>query len=291
MRQEHWGSEAEFFDQVAVEHGALLAPIDPLAWRRYSSPGLRRRFARELRLRQLGDLRGKRILDVGCGEGTDSVLLAKLGAQEVVGIDISPRAIELARRRSLINGVAPEVELVCAPIETADLPARSFDIVWCNAILHHLTDNLDLVMRQMAGWAKSDGVLSFSEPINFNQTLRRIRELVPVRSGEVTDDERPLEPRDIEIIRRYVPDLEIRHFSLLGRLDQFILTRFNYEHSSLMQRAAVNLTAVVDWLCLSVPQLQNLGSVGVMWGHPARAPSVPAAREIRERSLTARSAG
>lgn len=79
MRQDQWNSEAKFFDQRAAEHEVAIAPIDPLAWRRYSSPRLRRRFARELRLRQLGSLRGKRILDVGCGAGTDSVQLALSG--------------------------------------------------------------------------------------------------------------------------------------------------------------------------------------------------------------------
>ena len=47
--------------------------------------------------RRLGDVNGKRALDVACGEGHYSRLLRQAGAEEVVGIDISERMIDLAR--------------------------------------------------------------------------------------------------------------------------------------------------------------------------------------------------
>jgi ubiquinone/menaquinone biosynthesis C-methylase UbiE len=45
----------------------------------------------------LGELAGKRILDVGCGGGRYSVVVAQLGAEHVTGVDFAPNMIELAR--------------------------------------------------------------------------------------------------------------------------------------------------------------------------------------------------
>ena len=219
-------------------------------------------------MQTLPNLKGARVLDVGCGEGADSVLLAALGAAKVTGIDLSPKAVDLAWERARIDGVADRVEFHCQAIEQADLPAASFDIVWCNAILHHLTHDLDRVLAKLASWARPGGVLSFAEPTNLNHTVRALRQMIPIKRGESTPDERPLEWRDLDVVRKYVPDLQIRHFCLLGRLDQFILTNYNYERSSLPRRLAVNVTGCVDWLLLSLPFVDRLGSCTVMWGTP-----------------------
>lgn len=268
MRSDHWTGEAGFFDAVAERHRAQLQPTDPLAIARYSSPRLRRRFARELRFRIVGDLRGKVVADVGCGEGRDTVMLAKLGAKRVIGIDLSPKAIELARDRARIDSVSDRVELVCAPVELVELASDCVDVVWCNAILHHLTENLDPVMRSIVRWARPEAILTFQEPTNLNQTLRRIRKLIPVRATEPTPDERPLEATDLAIIARYVRNLQHRHFGLFGRLDPFVLTSFNYERSSALRRAFVNVSAAVDWALLGLPGFDRLGSRTLLWGQP-----------------------
>src|SRR3989454_11277713 len=92
-----------------------------------------------------GDLAGKRILDVGCGEGEDGMILAKLGAR-VTGLDVSPAAIELARQRAQVNGVSERTRFVCAPLDAADLPESSFDVIWIDQGLHHGLDNLEGTM-------------------------------------------------------------------------------------------------------------------------------------------------
>ena len=273
-----WKSQADFFDNEAELRRHEVGITDPLALKRYGNPSARRRFARELRFRVVRPLEGKTVLDVGCGEGSDTVLLAQLGAAHVVGLDCSPKALELTRLRAESNGVADRVELVCAPVETAELSPRSFDIIWCNAILHHLTHAIELVMRRMALWSKPDGLLSFAEPTSLSPTLRRVRKLIPISVGDVTEDERPLETADLEIMRRHVPDLIVRHFRLFGRIDELILRRippgstlpqFNYERAPLPKRALVNAIASLDWLLLSLPGIDRLGSMSVMWGHPA----------------------
>ena len=93
--------EAEFFDRWAEENGKHLEPVDAAVLERYRTPG--NVYSKEYCFRLLGDLRDKTILDVGCGEGEDGMILAKLGAR-VTGLDVSPAAIELARQRAQVNG-------------------------------------------------------------------------------------------------------------------------------------------------------------------------------------------
>jgi 2-polyprenyl-3-methyl-5-hydroxy-6-metoxy-1,4-benzoquinol methylase len=175
-RHRRWKSEASFFD----EHGAAVLPLDPLTIKRYSPPH-RLRFNKEFRFHILGDLTGKTVLDVGCGDGTNAVTLAKLGAH-VTGIDISPKSIATAQERARINGLSDRMRLICAPLEVVDLAPDSFDIVWGDAILHHLIPELDAVLERLTACAKPGGLIIFSEPVNFNRTLRRIRFMVPVHT-------------------------------------------------------------------------------------------------------------
>src|SRR4029079_7280719 len=98
-RQRRWQSEASYFDRVAAREPEIT-PIRPRTIARYRDPW-RSWLIPEYRLQLAGHLAGKRVLDVGCGEGRSSVLLAKLGAR-VTGIDISPGAIEAARSRATV---------------------------------------------------------------------------------------------------------------------------------------------------------------------------------------------
>jgi 2-polyprenyl-3-methyl-5-hydroxy-6-metoxy-1,4-benzoquinol methylase len=264
-RQERWREEASFFDQTAA--AIEVKPIDPRVLRRYSAP-TRRRFSMEYRFRLPGDLRGKKVLDVGCGDGTNSVLLARLGA-DVTGIDISPKLIEIARSRAEINQVVESCRFVCSPLETADLQADSFDLIWGDAVLHHLIPELPALLDRLTHFARPGALMIFAEPVNFNRTLRRIRFMIPVKT-EHTPGERPLEFGEIEILRRHLPDLRIRHFLLLGRLDRFTLTRGSYEGSSWLRRTISNCCALVDWLALSIPGLRRLGGSAILYGHPAK---------------------
>ncbi len=243
---------------------ADVKPIDPRTIRRYGELR-RRRFSKEYRFRVLGSLDGKAVLDVGCGEGTNAMNFAKLGAH-VTGIDISPKAIELAGRRAEVNGVATRSTFLCSPLETAELAEGSFDIIWGDAILHHLIDDLDGVLSKLVRWAKPGALVMFAEPVNFSPTLRRLRMRLPLTT-EATPDERPLERAEIAIIARYLVDLRLRHFSVFGRLDRFVLSDYNYELSATPRRALSSLLASLDYIALSVPVFQPLAGTCVIYGH------------------------
>lgn len=265
-RSRRWEEEARFFDQLADGVDDATLAIDPLALQRYSAPVLRQKFNKEFRFRTLGPLAGKTLLDIGCGDGLNAVMFAKMGAH-VTGLDISPGAIQLARRRAELNGVSERTNFICAPIETADLPPDSFDIVWGDAILHHVLADLDLVLRHLARACKPGGLMLFSEPVNLANPLRRLRSLIPVHA-EATPDERPLIKGELDLLKHYVPNLRSKYYGLFGRLDQFILTNYNYERSSVTRRAIVNAIGSIDYALLSLPLVKRLASICVLWGHP-----------------------
>src|SRR5262249_44453967 len=114
------------------------------------------------------------------------------------------------------------------------------------------------------------GLVLFSEPVNLFEPLRRLRRLVPVHT-EATPGERPLVPGELDLIRRYLPDLRMRHYMLLGRLDRFILVKFNYERSSAVGRALVNAIGLIDYALLSMPLTRRLAGTCVLYGHPGSA--------------------
>ena len=260
---ERWEQEARFFDAEASKRSVSVSPIDDRVVQRYQSPG--RLFPKEYSCRVLGDLRGKRILDVGCGEGENTLLLAKLGAM-VTGIDVSPKAIELGSARAKASGLGGMTNFICSPIEAANLPDGYFDIIWGDNVLHHLLPVLDETLRSLARAAKPGAQFLFIEPTNLNPTLRRIRFLVPVHT-ETTPGERPLERDDLAIVQRHVPDLKKRHFVFFGRLTRFLLPDGAYENASLARRALVRALHVIDYGALTIPSMETLGGMTVLHGH------------------------
>lgn len=259
-----WASEAAHTDEWVAQAGPVR-PMDPLTWQRYSSPPYRKHVARELPFSVIGNPAGKRVLDVGCGDGTDSVLLAKLGA-DVTGVDVSPIAIQRANERAEVNGVADRAHFLCSPLESVDLPQGHFDVIWCWAFLHHLIEDLQPVMESILSWGKPGGLFVFVEPVNLAPWLRRLRLRVPV-AVEGTPDERPLEEAELAIIEKLLPDLQMHRFRVLGRLDRFILTNGGYEHSSWARRCAYDTVTVTDYALLKIPGLASLCSIAVGWGH------------------------
>jgi 2-polyprenyl-6-hydroxyphenyl methylase / 3-demethylubiquinone-9 3-methyltransferase len=85
-----------------------------------------------------GDLREKRVLDVGCGGGILTEAMAARGAH-VTGIDLSDKALGVARLHQLESGAVVDYRLIAAEALAEESPG-TFDVVTCMELLEHVPD-------------------------------------------------------------------------------------------------------------------------------------------------------
>ena len=86
---------------------------------------------------------GKRVLNLGCGIGTELLEFARHGAL-VTGVDISGRSLNIASRRADIEGL--QMELLQANME--EVRFGEFDLIWAWGSLHHTPDPSRVLKRQ-----------------------------------------------------------------------------------------------------------------------------------------------
>lgn len=83
------------------------------------------------------ETKGRRVLEIGCGLGTDGAQFAMAGA-DYTGVDLTAAAVELARKRFELFQMPGTFRV--ADAEKLDFPDKSFDIVYSHGVLHHTPD-------------------------------------------------------------------------------------------------------------------------------------------------------
>ena len=197
----------------------------------------------------LGDVRGKAILDYGCGHGMAAVTLARAGAR-VTAFDLSPGYVAEAEQRAAVNGVS--VEFRVADAEHLPYADASFDAVWGNAILHHL--DLHRAGAELHRVLKPGGVAVFCEPWGGNPLLGFARRRLPYPGKERTPDERPLNRRDLTPLRAHFPKLLWRGFQMFGMVRRVVKSRWLLAPADAADRVAFAVC----------PPLENLGRYVVL---------------------------
>ena len=210
-------SEQEYFDREAQEMGDAELRIEGDQIARYRNARPRAsNTAKDALFATLLPVRGKRVLDYGCGTGDISCELALCGAR-VTAFDLSPLSVARARRRAEIHGLQGQVEFDVRQAGQTGYAPGSFDVVVGSAVLHHLHTDLPAIYQEIDRVLAPEGVACFIEPVANSRLLRGLRRLVPVRC-HATPDERQLFYKDFEPLRAYFPTLEFRHFYCLERL-------------------------------------------------------------------------
>ena len=120
--------------------------------------------------------RGKRLLDVGCGLGNDLSRFARGGAI-VTGIDISPRAIDLARANFEQRDLEGSFAVMNG--EELEFSDASFDVVYCHTVLHFTPDPTRMV-AEIHRVLRPSG-LAILMVANRNSWMNKLRHLMHVK--------------------------------------------------------------------------------------------------------------
>jgi SAM-dependent methyltransferase len=237
-------------ERSAIEATRRTEPIvmDSTQLARYANPPANTVFPLEYSFSLLGPVSGRTILDYGCGAGEDLVHLAARGA-DVIGLDISPELIELARKRAEAYNVKAHF-IVGSGYETG-LPTASVDVVFAIAIFHHLdlaaaTEELDRIL-------KPSGVMIVQEPVRDSKLISWLLRVVPYQRDEISPFERPLTRAQLDQISEGFKCESIRRFRLpfvsVARRISSRLARFAYP--------------VDAWLLRTFPSLGHFATVEV----------------------------
>jgi ubiquinone/menaquinone biosynthesis C-methylase UbiE len=102
---------------------------------------------------------GKKVLEIGCGIGTDTINFARHGA-EVTAVDLSSKSLEVASQRARVFGLEDRVQFLQANGEqlAETLPAETYDLVYSFGVIHH-TPHPDRVIEQIRKVVKPGGTL------------------------------------------------------------------------------------------------------------------------------------
>lgn len=99
--------------------------------------------------------RGRKVLEIGCGLGTDATNFARNGA-DYTGVELSEVSLDLARKRFEVFGLNGRFVLCNAEELTAHLPEQGFDLVYSFGVIHH-TPHPDRVLAQARRVIRPDG--------------------------------------------------------------------------------------------------------------------------------------
>jgi len=155
----------------------------------------------------LGDIKGKKVLDYGCGTGWLTIELLSKGAV-VSSIDISPKSIEeTIKKVNDFNFQNHSAHIM--DCEDLKFPDESFDVICGNGILHHL--NLDYALNEINRVLKKGGHAVFYEPLGKNPAVNLYRLLTP---NSRTKNEHPLGKKDLIKITQTFSDYSFYYFGL-----------------------------------------------------------------------------
>ncbi len=166
-------------------------------------------------LEQIGEVRGKKILEIGSGSGYLSCWLARQGA-EVVGIDISEKFCAIARQTAEQNNCSKNTGFRVETAENLSFPDEKFDLVVGNQILHHL--EIPQAAAEIQRVLQPHGRAVFCEPMGLSGAVEFCKSFIKktLRHADHrhTPDEKILDKNDFAQLQRPFGRTRWRAFQL-----------------------------------------------------------------------------
>jgi SAM-dependent methyltransferase len=229
-------------------------------------------------LRKMGNLAGKKLLDIGAGLGESSVYFALQRAQ-VTTTDISPLMVEKVLQLAAKYGVA--MDGIVSTAESLNVPENHFDFVYIANTIHHVHDRSQL-FAQIRRVLKPGGTFFSYDPLAYNPAINIYRRIATkVR----TPDERPLTQADWKLARLYFDNVGHREFwiaTLMLFAKYYVLDRVHPNEDRYWKRILTEKPQNLRWwkpllyldsVLSRVPGVQLLAWNTVLWGNKPRTPS------------------
>lgn len=159
--------------------------------------------------------RDKVVLDYCCGNGEDSIQVARAGAKSVIGIDISDISIANCTKLAEANGVSHVATFRTADAERTGFADNSFDIITEYGSLHHL--DLERSMAELARLIRSDGKIICNETLGHNPIIHLYRKLTP-HLRTAWEVEHIIRSKHFRVMEKYFGKVELHFFHLFTLL-------------------------------------------------------------------------
>ncbi len=219
-QKEDIASEIKFFDRFYLERRGRSDPLDAQWLRAAVHPRAIPLDYWEYTFHLFGNIRGKRVLEVGCGGGWLTRMLAAKGAM-VSAIDVSEEGC--ISTRLLLERHGLPYETICAGdahrLQFAD---GTFDAVLIAGVLHHV--NLPKALAEIRRVLKPGGKVIGYEPMRYGKLAMRLRTAYLRFRGlsehEHTEHEEALSDADLAPFREQFADGFTRKFNFVAKTNQ-----------------------------------------------------------------------
>jgi len=228
-------------------------------------------------LHKMGNLAGKKILDIGAGLGESSVYFALQGAR-VTTTDISPLMVEKTMQLAAENRV--EITGIVSTAESLNVPENYFDFVYIANAIHHIPD-LAQLFSQIRRALKPGGMFFSYDPLAYNPVINLYRRM----ATEVrTPDESPLTRADLKLAGSYFGNLGHREFwiatlALFGKYYLFDRVHPNSDRywKRILKETVESLRwwrplLLLDSVLTRMPGIRYLAWNMVLWGQKPNLP-------------------
>jgi len=161
------------FEQVPIDHVQEYWDRRPCNIRHSTKPPGSREYFDEVekrkyfvephipRFAEFPRWQDKRVLEIGCGIGTDTINFARNGAS-VTAVDLSEKSLEMARKRAEVYGLADRIRFYHGSAEQLEqvVPPQTFDLIYSFGVIHH-TPHPERVLEQLGSYSRPGTTVEF----------------------------------------------------------------------------------------------------------------------------------